>query len=193
MYALIFAGLNFRKLHIFDLSIFIIVGHEFSAIFVFVPSSQPLPLRREQPSPDLGHTAFWGPKTSERTSSAGRTHQGALHWDMLPRENSRRHIRRLPGEGRGEAGLHVVSTVVQLCDGQDSQGSNQDAWRRSAHRVHLCWWSLSLAPGQNPASTCIQDVLYADDLTLIAETGESYNTCWMSWTDPVPSGACTSV
>ena len=38
-------------------------------------------------------------------------------------ENSRRHIRRLPGEDRGEAGLRVVSTVVQLCDGQDSQRS----------------------------------------------------------------------
>ena len=50
-------------------------------------------------------------------------HSRALHWNRVPCEDSRWCIGRLPGEDRGEAGLCVVSTVVQLCHGQDSEGS----------------------------------------------------------------------
>ena len=58
------------------------------------------------------------------TPPAGAHHSGALHWNRVPCENRKWRIERPPGEDRGEAGLCVVSTVVQLCHEQDSEVSN---------------------------------------------------------------------
>ena len=58
-----FMGLNFRGSRVF-------------AIFAFAPSSQPLPLMLKKTFSDLGHPAFWGPKTNERASSSCRSTHG---------------------------------------------------------------------------------------------------------------------
>ena len=51
--------------------------------------------------------------------------------------------------------------------------------------LFLSYWSVTTA------STCIQNVLYVDDLTLVAETRRELQH--MLWTEPVPSGAYRSV
>ena len=87
----------------------------------------------------------------------------------MPREDSRQCIRRNPYEDRGEAGLCVISTV-QLCHYQEYEVGNE-MLRGGLHIectpagcLFLSYWD------KTTASTSIQSMLYADDLTLVAET-----------------------
>ena len=47
-----------------------------------------------------------------------------LYTQTEPHQNRRQGIRTLPDEYGCEAGLCAVPTAVQLCNGQDSEGSN---------------------------------------------------------------------
>ena len=115
-------------------------------------------------SPGCHPEIVWG------APSGGGHHSGDIHWHRVPRQNSRQCIRRLPGKEGCEAGLWVVPTAVQLCDGQDSEGSNWSAWRclhieyTSSGGLFLSYRSITTA------STSIQNVVHTDDLTLVAET-----------------------
>ena len=43
---------------------------------------------------------------------------------------------------------------------------------------------------QTALTTCLQDVLHADDLVLLLRPGGSCSTWWKCWMKPVPGGAC---